>query len=879
MSSSPTSSAAPSAATSPATPAVAAVILAGPSIDPAGTLQALRAQVHAPAQTLIVGRAAAEGAVVRSSAEVIAALATDISLVWWIHGDTRPRPDALGGLVRELIRTDAAVAGSKVLIDDGTDRLESVGGATDVYGDVYTGLDLDELDLEQYDVVREVSYVSAVSLLVRRDVLRGLGGFDRALPPQAASLDFCQRVRLAGGKVVVVPSSEVFHHSPCAATAPAWKEQGGRNKAMLVAYSLLTLAWVVPMGALVGLADGLAQLALARVRPLLSTLASWLWALVQVPSVIAARNRLRRIRAVSDEELFRFQVSGSSRLRRTFSELSERFNAAIDENEAGSLADRAKLAWRRPSAGLSIVSAIAVMIGTRSIWFSGPPEVGFALPPSGLSGLVASYGGGPNPAGFGSDVVVPPIVGLGSVAYLLLGQRPNLGSALLLLGTIALALLGIARLVRRMGAGSLAGFVAGWVYLGGAALVGVSSTGNWPALLAAGPLPWAIEAVVAPAAEGRRRVGRLASAGLGAGFAAVAYPPVLVVVAFSGLVWALVARRFGAAGLGLAATALGSLLILPYVLGGDLNHLLQAGLHPTIANEWLWLLGIGLGTALVAVFSSRTRLASIWWAGIMVSAGFLVSQSSTLAPGIVTVGLLAAALGASVLSANLVELEMPRVRLIGGATVAVLLFPAVLTVAQGRMGLPPDQWTDRLDFVRTLSTGDPTRALLIGPPGSLPGAARNLSGFDYRTIHGGQATLTQAFLAKPGALDLELRRVIDDHLLAGVDLRPGAALARFGIEWLVIVPGSVFPTEILERQVDLAARPIDTDLVVYQNLAYSAVSDPTQQGSASEIARRAGWGSGVLLVVLVAVAFWGRNRRRLPVPTEPTPEPVGIASE
>ena len=84
----------------------------------------------------------------------------------------------------ELARSDAAVAGSKILIDGGTDRtaeLESVGGATDVYGDVYTGLDPDELDLEQYDVVREVSYVLAVSLLVRRDLLRGLGGFDPRL--------------------------------------------------------------------------------------------------------------------------------------------------------------------------------------------------------------------------------------------------------------------------------------------------------------------------------------------------------------------------------------------------------------------------------------------------------------------------------------------------------------------------------------------------------------------------------------------------------------------------------------------------------------------------------------------------------------------------
>lgn len=875
MSSPPLSSAAPFSARSQASPAVAVAILADDGIDPQGTLQALRSQVYAPTQTLVVGGPKREGGV-RNSSEVIGALAPGVSFVWWVHGDTRPRPDALGGLVREIERTEAAVAGSKILVDGGSDRLESVGGATDVYGDIYTGLDPDELDLEQYDVVREVSYVSAVSLLVRRDLLRGLGGFDPSLAPQAASIDFCQRVRLAGGRVVVVPSSEVFHQSPCAAEAPGWKEQGGRNKAMLVAYSLLTLAWVVPMGALVGLLDGLSQLVLGRVRPLLATLVSWLWTLAQVPSVIVARARLRRIRVVGDEELFRFQVSGSSRLRRTFSEIGDRFNAAIDEDEAGSLAERARIVWRRPSAGLSTISALAVLVATRSIWFSGPPQVGFALP-AGLSGFGAAYGGGPNPAGFGSDLVVPPVVGLGSIAFLLLGRRPNLGSALLLLVAIALALLGMARLARRMGAGSLGAFVAGWVYVAGATTAAVAATANWPALLAIGPLPWAIEAVVAPSVQGRRRVGRLASAGLAAGFVAIAFPPLLLVVAVSGLLWAVVARRFGAAALGLAATALGALLILPYVLGADLNDVLFAGSPPDIANEWLWLAAFGLGLAVAALFSSRTRLASIWWAGLMGSAGYLVSQIPTLAPGVAVLAMVGSSVGAAVLAASLVEVETPRLKLVGGLAAALLLLPAALTIAQGRFGLPVDRWTDRLDFVATLSAGDdPGRALLIGPPGSLPGRARTMFGFDYRTIDGGQPTLTQAYLSRPGERDEELVRVINEHLLAGVDLRPGVALAGLGIEWLVLVPDSELPTEILSRQIDLAARPVATDLAVYQNLSYRPGTDSPGESTRSELARSAGWSSGILLVVLIAAAYWGRNRGRQ-IPIEATvAEPVGV---
>ncbi|NIS34385.1 MAG: hypothetical protein GWN07_27770, partial [Actinobacteria bacterium] len=52
----------------------------------------------------------------------------------------------------------------------------SVGFATDVFAAPYTGLQPDEVDQEQYDVIRDVAAVSAASMLIRRDLLMGLGG-------------------------------------------------------------------------------------------------------------------------------------------------------------------------------------------------------------------------------------------------------------------------------------------------------------------------------------------------------------------------------------------------------------------------------------------------------------------------------------------------------------------------------------------------------------------------------------------------------------------------------------------------------------------------------------------------------------------------------
>ena len=62
-------------------------------------------------------------------------------------------------------------------------------------------------------------------------------------------------------------------------------------------------------------------------------------------------------------------------------------------------------------------------------------------------------------------------------------------------------LAGTIRLARRAGASSGAGHVAAWVYIAGATSSALFGAGQWPLLLAAGALPWALDAVLAPAVE------------------------------------------------------------------------------------------------------------------------------------------------------------------------------------------------------------------------------------------------------------------------------------------------------------------------------------------------------------------------------------------
>ena len=828
-------------------PAVAVVVLSSPQGSPEETLTAVARQVYVPSQVLQVGGAlasesdhseegSADGEVAPALGEVtriddvrqiLERLEDDIEFVWLIHGDTRPRPDALLALLRETARHDASMAGSKVLIEGSADRLDSVGEATDVFGEPYSGLDPEELDLEQYDVVREVAFVSPISMLVRRDLLRGLGGLDPELSLDAAGLDISQRARLAGGRVIVVPSSEVFHPLDCPDHQPGWRQQAGRQRAMLIAYKPVTLSWLLPIGFLAGLGDGLGQLLLGRLRPLLATLLSWGWNLGKLPSTVSARRYLNRVRQVGDEELFRFQVAGSVRLRTTLSELGERFSRAIDDAEPDSLAERTVHAWTKPTAILVALSGLGAAIATREIWFAGTPASGFSLPPSdNLAGLVASYGGGWSGAGLGSSATAPPIVGLGAIANVLVGGRPEIAATLLTLGAVVAGLAGTIRLVRRAGASSGAGHVAAWVYIAGATSAALFGAGQWPLLLAAGALPWALDAVLAPAsADWRRRLGRYARGGLAAGVVAAAFPPVLVVVPAAAVLWAIFTRRWSSVLTGAGVTALGLGLVAPFVVTGNLWPLLTAAPLPTVEPPWLWPVSVVVATGIGALWIGRTRLGPLAFGVSLAVGGWLVALWPGVLPGLGMVGWLVASVGGALLCAMVVEVaEGPTWRrLLAMVSVALFLVPAAVTAAGGRAGLPPDRWSDRLAFVTTLAeTPSSTRVLLIGPAADLPGASRSLGSVSYRLIDGATATLEQAYLPNLHAGDVQLAAAITDHLIRGVDLRPGAALAKFGIGWVVVLPGADLDTSALDRQVDLSLTPVDPELTVYENLIEGA---------------------------------------------------------
>ena len=239
----------------------------------------------------------------------------DVEYLWILHSDARPRPDALAALVSELDRNEASLGGSKLLVAGTRDELESVGSATDVFGEPFSGLDEGEIDLQQYDVVREVAFVSSVSMLVRRDLAQGLAGARRS--PRAGS----GRSRLlatGAARRRVGDHGSLFRGlSPGSVPSGGPRMAGAGRPAPGHAQGLPPHHPGLgdPVPALRRPGRLLFNLILLRWRPAARHAASWGWNLLHLPSTITARRRFKPVRAFGDEELFRFQARGSVRLR------------------------------------------------------------------------------------------------------------------------------------------------------------------------------------------------------------------------------------------------------------------------------------------------------------------------------------------------------------------------------------------------------------------------------------------------------------------------------------------------------------------------------------------------------------------------------------
>ena len=781
---------------------VATIVVADGTGGLDDTVSAVGSQVYEASSGLVVaGRVSdsAEGDV-PSLADALDGIDPAAEWVWILRAGACPKPDALGALVRDADRTDAGIAGSKIVTTD--EALVSVGLVTDVFGVPYTGLDPSERDQGQYDVVRDVAAVAGVSLLIRRDLLRGLGGIDAEMAPLAAAVDLAQRARLKGARVIISPASEVRFDDP-EFGPDAWREQASRTRSYLKVYGPLTVAWVLPLDVIISMIQAVVSLFFGRWL-VWDAIRAWGWNVVRLPSTLGLRRVARRGRVVGDAEIFRFQRRGSVVL----SHLATRSMVGIRRRLPGDdtlSVESIGRDVRQPAFVVGILAVGFVLLSARQLWSDGLPAVGYTMPfPASGWDALAGYAGGWNPAGLGSAELLRPLVALAGLAKLVTFNAAHVSEYIVGAGALLLGVWGVTRLLRTWSIRAAPGLIAGIVYVAGPTAQGIGGNTHIGYLVGLGILPWALRLCLAPLRGGLRpAAGRIAGVIVVFGLLG-AVAPLLILVPVPVLV-VYAAVRFSdpsawrSVVLALAGTAGGGLLLSPWIWGISFEAIAREGYAFWTVPSVLAIAGALVAVA--AVLGAERRLGLVAaWGSLMAGSGFLLSRSGSFGLGTETesAALAVTGLGLAVVVgvvADTVAGEgVVRWRRfivgLGAVGVVLLVVSASVIVLGGRIGLPGDRYGDVLSFtMANEGEAERSRVLLVGPPGLMPGDSRTLEGGSYRVVSAPVPDLGEPRLSAPGPLDAALADTLG-VIVAGDTRRAGGELASFGIRWIVILGDS-----------------------------------------------------------------------------------------
>ena len=779
---------------------VAVVVIADGEGGFEDTMSAVGAQVYECGEVLVVDASGSNTTAFPSLGEALDSLDRSTEYIWVVREGAIASPDTLAALVRDGERTGAGIVGSKVVASDG--QLMSVGLITDAFVTPYTGLDRSERDQGQYDVVRDVAAVSGVSMLIRRDLLNGLGGVDSTMAPLAAAIDISQRAHLKGARVVIAPASEiVFEKSETASTR--WREEASRIRSYSKVYGLLTLLWVIPLDIVIGIIEAIWAIFFGKWF-VVDFFRSWGWNIVKIPSTVTARREARSQRVAGDPELFRFQRRGSVKL----SVLGHATMSAIRRRLPGDdtlTVESIGRDVRQPAFIVGLLAVVFVVLSARNIWSDGLPAVGYTLPFP-VKGWVAlaGYAGGWNPAGLGSAEILRPLVAIAGAAKVATFNSANIGEYVLGAGAMLLGIWGTMKLLRTWSISAAPGLIAGLVYVAGPAAQGVAGNTYLGTLLGLGLLPWAIRLSIAPLRDGWwPGLARIATVVLVFGAMGAAAPLLLLVPLPAVLLYAVMRFNDAAAWRGviiaLTGTAGGALLLSPWIWEISFEAIARAGY--AFWDVSIVFIVAGAVVVVASVLSAPRRLGVVaGWGAVLAGLGFLIARGGSFGVGseAESAGLVIASLGLAVTigvvahTVSLQEVESWRrfVAGVGSAAVVFFVVAASVIVLGGRLGLPGDQFKEALSFtMANEGEAERSRVLLVGPPELMPGDSRQIQGGAYRVVSAPAPDLGEPRLAPRGSLDEDLLASLG-LVISGDTRRAGAELAPYGIRWIVILGDS-----------------------------------------------------------------------------------------
>ena len=323
-----------------------------------------------------------------------------------LHDDVALDPEAIERLIEETYRSNAGLVGPKLVEWDDPTILQSVGLNVDRIGEVEPLIGENEKDQEQHDSVRDVFALSSACLLIRSDLFRELGGFNRQIDFFGEELDLCWRAHLSGARVLIVPAAKARHRNGIDSRATDMERTAAqaRNRVRTVVslsgglqlpFVMLQMLVASVVQVVAGIFGGGFTAALASLRASLAVI-------IDLPYLFRRRSEVRPLRLVSASEIHDLQVSGSAR----FSSFVRRRSRRIQQASLAQKDRKDAVKHQRFVTNIFLTIIAFVLLGSRSFVLHGVSRIGEFLPMRSASesprALISSFVSGWTQGGFGS---------------------------------------------------------------------------------------------------------------------------------------------------------------------------------------------------------------------------------------------------------------------------------------------------------------------------------------------------------------------------------------------------------------------------------------------------------------------------------------------
>lgn len=766
-------------------------------------------------------------------------LETDVESAFLLvcHDDVLLASDAVRTLVTEALRSNAGIAGPKLVHWERPDRLQHVGLQVDQFAAWDDIIEPDELDQEQYDAVTDVFAVPSACVLVRTSLFATIGGFDPGIDRRGDDVDLCWRAQLAGARVLVVPDAVVRHREDMRARTGVDDIRRTRARhqlrTVLVTGGRFRLMFTLPLLALLSGAEMIIALASGRLGQVKDVFGAWTWNLRRLDQIRRRRAGLEPHITASRRDLAALQEAGSVRINAFVRGQIGRGNRAFGREIVS--------AMRTGTTRFSLVAwglvLLYVLFGSRSLISSGVPTVGdFAAFPDSGGDLIDTWWSSWRERDVGSVGSTPTGFGLLGVVAVVLGGSVGLVRTMWVLGPIFFGLFGAWRLLavtgsRRAQIGTLAAYVA--LPLPWAAV----SAASWSTLGMYAAAPWVLRSLLEVQASApfrtaagpvRPLVSAAVAGGTAVGLIGVFDPTVAIVTVV--LAAGMVAGAFVAVnptglvrlvGGSAVAALVAGLLALPFTLdlllngvpwhpfagGSDgdvtvtpLTDLVRFAVGPHEPGTLVWAFAVPMAVPLLLGRAWRFDLAvRLWFVALTSWALAYASVRGWVPFGLPSPAVLVGPAGIAVaglcgIAVSSLEHDLRRAGFgwrqallpVTAAAAVLALVPSVALLESGRWEL------GRGDYARVLPLADPMidgsyRIVWLGHPDHLPGEGIVLDGdVAWMASIDGFPDVTEISHTPDRGAAAEVEAVLD-QIVAGDTSRAGRLLGGLSVRYVITV--------------------------------------------------------------------------------------------